>query len=228
MFFVPPMTRMFNSVPTITYNASSFDWDALDGENVYTFTNVEFGTAHANREVFIVGYSGNDNPPTSVTIGGVTAVVDTVSHPGTSSNPASSFCAHAHIPTGTTGTVVVTWPEDALITIITAFRVINRQTINAPVIRTDEFSGEPTDNGPNSVSASVPKNGFAIFSNLLFFNFAMTWSGNATEVVDASAVTDTARFSVALSPVQTATATLTGTVDWTTDAESRTAMWVYK
>ena len=72
--------------------------------SVYTFTDVSFGDAAAGRTIALGVTVRGDNWATSVTIGGVAATV--VNH-------ANSSNIHAHIvyaavPTGTSGTIVVT------------------------------------------------------------------------------------------------------------------------
>lgn len=72
--------------------------------SVYTFTDVSFGDAAAGRTIALGVTVRGDNGAASVTIGGVAATV--VNH-------ANSSNIHAHIvyaavPTGTSGTIVVT------------------------------------------------------------------------------------------------------------------------
>jgi hypothetical protein len=66
-------------------------------QTVYTWTGVDFGAASTNRVIAII--IGNQTGLSSVTIGGINATIV-----GSNFN----YIAYAVVPTGTTGTIVIT------------------------------------------------------------------------------------------------------------------------
>lgn len=75
------------------------------GASSFNFTGASFGTARGNRTM-IVAIGNNNQAPTAVTIGGVTAAQQVVQNNG--ANTYTSIWTAA-VPTGTSGTVAVTW-----------------------------------------------------------------------------------------------------------------------
>ena len=73
--------------------------------NVFTFTGVPFGAAGANREIVVAGRIGTA-AITSITIGGVAATIS-VNYLDSTNGNQSYYIAHATVPTGTSGTVVI-------------------------------------------------------------------------------------------------------------------------
>lgn len=89
---------------TATWRGSASD---LTSQTTYSFASQPFGTADSERRV-IVGIAGRPNSPTvvsSVTIGGVAAVRAGARTTGA----VAAEVWFANVPTGTTGTVDVTW-----------------------------------------------------------------------------------------------------------------------
>lgn len=84
----------------------------VDGTDLaaYTFANCNLGAADANRMIIVCGNmrSGSVVTLTSVTVQGIAATIDKEER-NTSNALTSSFIAHALVPTGTTGDIVVTW-----------------------------------------------------------------------------------------------------------------------
>lgn len=93
----------------------------------YTDTGSTLGAVHATREIFVVGGWTNTAEVTSVTIAGVTATVDQTQ----GSTGGGAFCAHALVPTGTTGDIVVNFSATVEDLAFTVFRVIDRMVVNA-------------------------------------------------------------------------------------------------
>lgn len=72
----------------------------------YSFTSQPFGAPDADRYIIVGGYarSSSTGGVSSVTIGGVTATIVNLSN-----GADSSWFAYANVPTGTTGTVAITY-----------------------------------------------------------------------------------------------------------------------
>lgn len=91
-----------------TANAPAFSTNASTGTSNITFSGVDFGTAAADRIVYVNGViavSGSANA-FDVTIGGVLGTI-TGAFEGIGATGRLSFGAWAKVPTGTSGTVVV-------------------------------------------------------------------------------------------------------------------------
>lgn len=89
---------------TIALVDNSFDGTAAV---TFTFTNQNFGAAAADRYIIVgVGIGNSSETISSVTIGGVTATSVVTGTPGGGDGQAGIFIAL--VPTGTTGTIVVT------------------------------------------------------------------------------------------------------------------------
>lgn len=91
----------------------------------YTHSGVSFGTASADRVIVVAIDSrcsgGSPGAPT-VTIGGVSATVDTFSA-WTSSDTTVAMVASAPVPTGTSGDVVVTWSKTVVRCAVSVYAV---------------------------------------------------------------------------------------------------------
>tara|TARA_R110000751_G_scaffold280504_1_gene382979 strand:+ start:115 stop:780 length:666 start_codon:yes stop_codon:yes gene_type:complete len=82
------------------------------GGTIFTFEDMDLGTAGATRNI-VVGFSGQGTglaQPSSITVAGVTATIDIGLAIGTEHELG---LAHAEVPSGTSGDVVVTWPQAA-------------------------------------------------------------------------------------------------------------------
>ena len=93
---------------TITYTDKGVD--GADG-TTYSFTGKSFGTASADRYIIVgVGATSDfTNSISSLTIGGVTATQRVYRSGSLSGAYANAAIFIAAVPTGTTGTVAVTW-----------------------------------------------------------------------------------------------------------------------
>lgn len=125
-----------------------------DGSDVtvYTFSGVDIGTATSDRRV-IVSASANNGTETvsSLTVGGVTADIIGQSQGG---NLTTALCV-AHVPTGTTADIVVTWTGAQLRCGIGWW------------IATGLSSNTPNDSGtsnagPQSISITALEGGFIV------------------------------------------------------------------
>lgn len=99
--YIPPSSSV---VATFTGHAEN-----TANQTTYTFTTQPFSTAAAGR-LIVVGFVGTGTGPfsiSSVTIGGVAATL-VVAQAFSGSNASAEFW-QATVPTGTTGTVAVTW-----------------------------------------------------------------------------------------------------------------------
>jgi hypothetical protein len=78
----------------------------------YTFEDQNFGDPDATREIFVTFSFGTSSTrtPNSVTIGGVSATIESY----TNSAGSLECCAHALVPTGTTGDISATLSGGAL------------------------------------------------------------------------------------------------------------------
>jgi hypothetical protein len=108
MFLFPGGSTVSVAPATITFTDSSIDATA---RTVYTFTSQAFGTASTDRKI-LVAVAAHRAPTsvTSVTIGGVSATNIITQGRGSAGVVALYLAA---VPTGTTGSVVITFPSTA-------------------------------------------------------------------------------------------------------------------
>lgn len=95
----------------------------VDGTS-FTFSSKALGAADANRVIIIAGSFRAATAVTvsSLTVGGVSATLD-IEARETSSGVTEAFVAHAAVPTGTTGDVVLTLSASTARAAITVYRV---------------------------------------------------------------------------------------------------------
>lgn len=144
--------------------SAAVDTTEIDGTSgtTSTITGVSFGTAFAGRVICVMLYSATSNPPTSVTIAGITANV-------TSGSATGDFIASAVVPTGTSGNVVAT------------FAASDQMNSTGAVALTGAASAIPTASnnvaaGSNSID--VPAGGTVLaFASNYPATTAGTWSG---------------------------------------------------
>ena len=171
-----PIVTFLTSVTsgsTVTTNASSF-----------SFTSVTFGGAASDRQIFVVISSRHlttGENPTGVTIGGVTAVQVAG---GTNSAEAMSIW-RAAVPTGTTGTVAVTYTNIAMNCAISVYRATGLNSLTAYNTKVTNFSASTTCD----LQIATKKGGFVI-SGLTGYATSTAWT-NSTENLD-TVVTDNA------------------------------------
>ncbi len=106
-----PMYSSYNKVPpSANYLDTANQVDS--GRTVFTFSDMDLGTAGSTRNI-VVGFAGQGTglaQPSSITVAGVTATIDIGLNIGTEHELG---LAHAEVPSGTAGDVVVTWPQAA-------------------------------------------------------------------------------------------------------------------
>jgi hypothetical protein len=155
---------------------------------VYTFPGVSFGAAAPNRYIAIAAgsRSGNDSGViTGITIGGVagTQIANIGNTAGGGSGVSNAAIFLAHVPTGTTGDVVVTHASGAVRCAIAIYRAIG-------------ISPVPTDTGTSissdpSTTLDIAQGGVALaITHNDASGAAATWTG-LTEDRDFDVEADT-------------------------------------
>lgn len=187
---------------------------AIDGSNqsTYTFTGVNFGAVSTRRHIIVAfgfgaGSLGASLAPPTMTIGGVsaTAVIDLGATSGTSGRPLWI----AAVPTGTTGTIVVTRASGmtyGIIEVWTAYDLISATPVHtvAGTLANPSTGNLTTSSGGIAVgmaSAAAAGGGFT-WTNLTE-NDDATGSGTASAVqYTAADASKTASGTLALSLAQ--------------------------
>jgi len=169
---------------TQTINANS-----ASDLSTYSFTSQSFGTADADR-VIIVGAVATENSEgatlDTVTIGGVTATkISEATFADTGRTSLASIYAAA-VPTGTTGTVALTYSVAMQRAAIVGWR-----TIRGSLTASDTDTANGTD--PLVGALDIPANGGAV--GIVFSNTgsSFTWSG-ITEDIDTNGSPDGASY----------------------------------
>jgi hypothetical protein len=139
----------FSSLVTVTANATYSD---AVGKSSYTFSGVSFGTENQQRYVIVSVYGSAGTAPTSatVTIGGVSATALIASN--------SRNFYIAKVPTGTSGTVVVTFSSATNECVISSYSVVGLQS-TTPV---DTKDVSVANNTTISTTINVSSNGFVL------------------------------------------------------------------
>ncbi|WP_066210248.1 MULTISPECIES: DUF2807 domain-containing protein [Sphingomonadales] len=127
----------------------------------YTFTSVSLGDEAATRKIAVAvawRSAGTTNDITGVTIAGVSATQVTGGRNTTGNNISATAIWIADVPTGATGSIVVTLASDAVRLGIAAYRLVGVETL-----RTSGTS-LPTTGGVQTLSATVtlPSSGHTI------------------------------------------------------------------
>lgn len=143
-----------------TYPAASIsevaNFNNTNNNTVYTFTTVSFGTADASRIVAII--VSTQATISSATIGGVSATVV---------GSTNCYIIYAAVPTGTSGTVVVTHTASTSRCAIRVYRVIPGK------------SGTP-DSSITDGTAATTSSSLAVKKNSVVLVTAGRSSGNGT------------------------------------------------
>jgi hypothetical protein len=162
----------------------SFTDNAKDGTNTnsFSFTSQDLGAADAARYIVVVvcGYlaSGNHNL-TAMTIGGETASL-VIAAGGAANNNARTEMWIAAVPTGTTGTVDVTWDVPVSNCFISVYRLVG---INPTAF--DTATSTAADD--MSVTIDCEAGGFIIAGSQNSNNstdLTVTWAGVTEDVED--------------------------------------------
>ena len=182
--------RMAGAGPNLEYIGTTVDNTV---QTVFTFTDHAIGAATNAREVVVAitaNNSSNARTLSSVTIGGITATI----HVSGAYDPGEHPRVHlvsAPVPTGTTGTIVVTYSGNMGDCAVNVYRMTGHRSATPFGTVTDtSFLGAPSGN------LNIPDKGCAL-AGMVNINAAtaITWAG-LTEDYDADS-TDGERFSAA-------------------------------
>lgn len=136
----------------------------------YSFTGVNFGAPSSTRliVVCIAGYRDNGGTVASATIGGVTATI----HANNSIGNGSIATISAVVPTGTSGTVVISWSILQAATTIDVYALdnIKSTTPTFTIVDTSSPLSQDITYGPNTVVIAHAK---------AYTAGSFTWSGSA-------------------------------------------------
>jgi len=196
------------SVPngTLTYLDSR---ENLSGATSYTITDASLGTASANRIIIIGVATLNGNNPTAVTIGGVSAI-EAVK---TNVSGVVSSIWYASVPSGLTGTIVVTKPSDD-----TAFAWYAGYTSDV----SPNDTGTDTGDDDASINIDSYAGGFMVWCQSDRSNAAThtaTWSGSGTVTTDEELTISDSR-SGSVGSVRPTTSVTNGTFTLTSGADA--------
>jgi hypothetical protein len=190
--------------------------DATDG-SAFSYTAQNFGAAAADRYITVISFARKSGAATctapTVTIGGVTATA--VTSAGNNSVNCNITAIHkALVPTGTSGTIALTYGATILSQQIAVYRSTGAQAITA------SDSGTSTATDPTG-TLTIGATGYGIGGSITTSAGATaTWTG-LTETSDAVLATgSTSHASSALLTPGTAQDDLVVTVDWTAASES--------
>jgi hypothetical protein len=124
----------------------------------YTFNDVDFGNPKSTREIFVITLLGSTSARTfsSVTIGGVSATGANFGGGDT----AGVQCWFATVPTGATGTVVVTCSGGVTRVSVLVYRVVNRVNIGQNQTTSVTGAGILPSSVTNTIT--VPGLGFSL------------------------------------------------------------------
>jgi len=146
----------------------------LAGASSYTVTDANFSIPSQNR-IIIIGVSTlNGNNPTAITLGGVSATKAVE----TATTGVVSSLWYASVPTGNTGTIVITKPSDS-----TAFAWYAGYTSDP----SPNDTGQDTGNGDASIVIDSYAGGFMVWCQADRANAAThtaTWSGSGVVTTD--------------------------------------------
>jgi hypothetical protein len=146
-------------VPPLTASFTNGYRDDIGGETI-EFTNVDFGAEDSTRRiyVFVLARASSTRSLSSMTIGGVSATFFI----GNSSNSLGPYAVYAaDVPTGTSGTVSVTFNGAVNTTIISVYRVLNQTTAIGSVV-VDSAASLGLTVTSRSLSIATDARGFAL------------------------------------------------------------------
>lgn len=211
--------------PNPGYTAEFVD-AAVDPSNLttYTFEDCDFGAAHANREIFvtIIANVGATLTVNAVTIGGVAADIETI----TSSSASLATVAHAIVPSGTQGDIVVTLSGAGQGTSVAWFRVQDRPGIGDGEADFADGSGTA---GNVTVTGAAYTAGSFILSSLLVSagsddQTIHVWGDNVTKV---AMTTDSSTHVFGFSGIQSSSGAGSVAWDWASSFAHRSGVWVF-
>lgn len=169
----------------------SYGDSAIEYQNIYTaggsyttsrtFTGCSFGAANPTRRIFVAAYSFFYDGVTGwtitgVTIGGVAATIHTVTRTtDTATGVAIALCS-AKIPTGTSGSVVVTSNRNVLYNSVAVYRSVYLED-NSPTFAQHYALAGATN--PATATVTVPAKGIVLAASGIYrwATRTQTWSG---------------------------------------------------
>ena len=182
-----PMTGAGLGAPAsgITF---SFGWTAgaveASAGTTITYSSLSFGTVDSNRIIAVVACArmATVNTISSMTIGGISAsaVSNTIAQTG-GTNGSNCQMFQAAVPTGTTGSVVVTYGAATARTGITVYRIVTGTTT-----ATSSSSNNGSSN-PLTCTLTLPGSGGGFVANWQSSTTTATTWTNATETYTATA-----------------------------------------
>ena len=204
----------FTTAEALLTHTASLLVSSGGGTATHTFTAVPIGAASASRVVVVaIGalWAGSGPYITGVTIGGVTATLDTTTPPG---GWMRSAIARATVPTGTTADVVVTFSAAYSVSALFAYRASSALSVH------DVEDGAVATNPTRTITTT--DGGFLVAVSAKGDNYDMVWTGAATE--RAELASGSAHFGVA----DTGTTGANVTVTQTSLGNSSLSVAVYK
>lgn len=205
MSFFPIFSPGTKLPVTVTFTATPNNGSAL---TTYTYTGVSFSTAAAGRKIVVSVHAGFGGTTVStLTIGGISATF--IQRANAGSNYVVEMW-EATVPTGTTGTIVVTWNAGQNFCSVGVWAVYNAAaTYSAAAVSSAD---------PLSASVAIPANGCSIAAAHTADAATATWT-TLTENYDerADPTTFAARMSGA-SLAFGAASSPTTTCTWTASA----------
>lgn len=189
-----------------------------------TFSSVPFGDESATREIFITFATRSISGylPTNVTIGGVTATIETVA----TSLYGVAACAHAVVPTGTTGDVVITMANNVSSCAMAAYRVADRETSGgADSKQTGSVSATTSASWP---SMSMSSGGFVLAALSTEGTLSSPDASGLSMAVDANLAPGSMAKVFASTPVQAAASSgNTLTLSWASSRSGAFGAWAF-
>ena len=213
-----------------TFSGAEVEFVASQGDSgnltTYTFNSVSFGAADPTREIFVVFNSGVAAARTvsSVTIGGVAA---TVCASAFSSASSRLSCAFAAVPTGATGSIVITYSGQAQNCTIGVYRVVNRINKGADTTDFDSNSSGTNVTTLGMSGCTVKQYGFILSTLIKSSTGVATVTGGAGITKDADPAADGFAKPKCSTPIQQAETTPTITYNWTTAGTVAIAAWAF-
>lgn len=210
MSVLPGFTGIIGAPTTSTAAITFTDSGSTNppGGTSHSITGLSFGAAATDRYIIAVvgglNNSGVNGVVSGVTIGGVTAT----SVVATTTNDARAAIFIAAVPTGTSGTVVITYNTDCTASGAAVFRAVG---LNSPVA--DGTSSSLSESlSPVSMNVTYITGGYTIGGGQTSSSAVNSWAWTGlTEVVEVDVRSDD-KFSAALGTTGTVTNDLSGSI----------------
>jgi len=137
-----------------------------------TWTGAALGHAASDREIFLAITHGSPGSQTitSVTVGGIAASLGTAA--GGAAIGKAIRSAWAHVPSGNTGNISITFSGNISTVMIGVFRVVGRPVVGASHV---DFDSTSAGSGASSATVSginIPSAGFSIGCLAIYQNSA--------------------------------------------------------